>query len=332
LWKLRFRNVWQTRGMLETSVRLLRLLAVLQSRRDWSGADLADRLGVTTRTVRNDVERLRILGYRVHSSTGTTGGYRLAPGSALPPLLLDDDEAVAVAVGLAVAAAGTVTGIEEPSVRALAKLEQTLPARLRHRVDAMRAATVSAAGGGPTVDAEILTAVAAATRHHEQLRFDYLGHDGSASTRRVEPHRLVYTGRRWYLMAWDTERADWRTFRADRIRLRSPNGPRFAPREPPEDAATHVLRGVGLRAWPVRVRVRLHAPVQTIAGRMPSTAGVLTPIDDIACLLEAGGTSFANLAGMLSTLDVGFAVLDPPEFRDFLATLAERYRAAADIG
>ncbi|GII92468.1 helix-turn-helix transcriptional regulator [Sinosporangium siamense] len=315
--------------MLETSVRLLRLLSLLMSRRDWSGADLADRLGVTTRTVRNDIERLRILGYQVHSSTGTAGGYRLTAGSALPPLLLDDDEAVAVALGLAAAAAGTVAGIQEPSVRALAKLEMTLPGRLRHRVDALRSATVSAAGGGPVADAETLTGIAAAVRDHEQLRFDYRGHDGRTGSRKAEPHRLVYTGRRWYLMAFDVDRQDWRVFRADRIRLRTPNGPRFTPREPPEDAATHVLRGVGSRAWQHPVRVRLHAPAETIAARIPSTAGLLTALTDDTCMLETGGESFDNLAAFLGTLGVGFAVLDPPEFRTFLASLADRYREAS---
>ena len=221
--------------MLDTSVRLLRLLTLLQVRRDWSGADLAQRLGVTTRTVRNDVERLRILGYEVRSRTGIAGGYRLAAGSALPPLLLDDDEAVAVALGLRAAAAGSVTGIEETSLRALAKLERTLPARLRHRLDALRQATVSAAGGGPTVDAETLTAVAAACRDHEQLRFDYPGHDGSVSPRRVEPHRLVYTGRRWYLLAWDRDREDWRTFRADRIAAPTNTTASPQPRPPVEE-------------------------------------------------------------------------------------------------
>ncbi|RJL27074.1 helix-turn-helix transcriptional regulator [Bailinhaonella thermotolerans] len=316
--------------MLETSVRLLRLLSLLQTRRDWSGAELAGRLGVTTRTVRNDVERLRILGYQVDSSTGVTGGYRLVPGKEVPPLLLDDDEAVAVALGLAAAAGGTVSGIAETSVRALAKLERTLPSRLRRRVDALRSATISAAGGGPTVDAEILTTIAAAARDHEQLRFDYLGHDGDDSTRRAEPYRLVYTGRRWYLLAWDVDRRDWRTFRADRIRPRTPNGPRFTPREPPEDAATHVLRGVGSRAWSHRVRVRLHAPAETIAARIPSTAGVLTAVDENTSLLESGGSSYQNLAGFLGTLDVDFTVLDPPEFADFLRALTDRFQRAVE--
>ncbi len=320
--------------MLDTSVRLLRLLTLLQVRRDWSGADLAERLGVTTRTVRNDVERLRILGYEVRSRTGVAGGYRLAAGSALPPLLLDDDEAVAVALGLRAAAAGSVTGIEETSLRALAKLERTLPARLRHRLDALREATVSAAGGGPTVDAGTLTAVAAACRDHEQLRFGYTGHDGGESPRRVEPHRLVYTGRRWYLLAWDLDRDDWRTFRADRVRPRLPSGPRFTPREPPEDAARHVVRGTASRAWPYPARVRLHAPAEVIAqhDRVTPAAGLLTPVDRNSCILETGSGSLHDLVGYLTGLDVGFEVLDPPELRALLRELSERYAAAAGGG
>jgi predicted DNA-binding transcriptional regulator YafY len=212
--------------MLETSVRLLRLLSLLQVRRNWSGADAS---ASPRRTVRNDIERLHILGYEAHSSTGITGGYRVGAGSAMPPLLLDDDEAVAVGVGLRAAAAGTVTGIEETSLRALTKLEQTLPSRLRYRLDALRQATVSVADGGPTVDAETLTTIAGACRGQEQVRFDYRGRGGEAGVRRVEPHRLVYTGRRWYLLAWDRDREDWRTFRADRIRPRLHTGPRFTP-------------------------------------------------------------------------------------------------------
>ncbi|WP_300013918.1 YafY family protein [Pseudonocardia sp.] len=317
--------------MLETSVRLLRLLSLLQVRRHWSGAELADRLGVTTRTVRNDVERLRILGYEVASSTGVAGGYRLAAGTALPPLLLDDDEAVAVGLGLRAAASGSVTGIEETSLRALAKLEQTLPARLRHRVDALRRATVTATGHGPTADATTLTTVATACRDHQVLRFDYRDHDGGSTLRRVEPHRLVHTGRRWYLLAFDRDRADWRTFRADRITPRLPTGPRFAPREPPDDAATHVVRGTASRAWAFPARVRLHAPAEVIAehDRVTPAAGLLTPVDEHSCLLETGSGSLRDLVGYLTGLDVGFDVLDPPELRALLRELADRYAAAA---
>ncbi|WP_214102865.1 helix-turn-helix transcriptional regulator [Acrocarpospora catenulata] len=310
--------------MLETSVRLLRLLALLQSRPDWPGPELAGRLEVTTRTVRNDVERLRLLGYQVHSTPGAAGGYRLGAGRALPPLVLDDEEAVAVAVSLHAAASGTVTGIEETSLRALAKLQQLLPSRLRHRIDAVRAATVSVAGRGPTVDAGTLALIAAAVRDHEQLRFDYRDRDGTAGPRTAEPHRLVYTGRRWYLLAWDTARADWRTFRADRIQPRTPNGPRFTPRQPPEDAATHVLRGVGSTAWRHQARVRLHAPLDRLAEVLPPTAGLLHE-DGV---LETGGDSLANLAAFLGTLNVPFTVLDPPELRELLHSLAVRYACA----
>ncbi|MEU7754145.1 YafY family protein [Micromonospora sp. NPDC049101] len=318
--------------MVETSVRLLRLLTLLQVRREWSGAELADRLAVTTRTVRTDVERLRVLGYQIESHPGVAGGYRLGAGSALPPLLLDDDEAVAVAVGLRAAAGGSVTGIEETSLRALAKLEQSLPSRLRHRVDALRAATVSAAGGGPTVDAGTLTAISTAVHRAERLRFDYAGHDGTATVRDVEPYRLVYTGRRWYLLGWDTDRADWRTFRADRIQPRVPTGPRFAPREPPGgDAVAHVLRGVGSAAWPHPARVRLHASADQMAQRIPTTAGLLEAIDERTCLLHTGGESLTNLAAFISTLEVDFDVLDPPELHAVVRAVAARFGRAAQV-
>jgi predicted DNA-binding transcriptional regulator YafY len=316
--------------MLETSVRLLRLLSLLQSRPDWSGAELADRLGVTTRTVRNDMERLRILGYQVHSTTGTAGGYRLGAGAALPPLLLDEEEAVAVAVGLHAAAGGTVSGIEESSLRALTKLQQMLPSRLRHRIQAVRAATVAVAGRGPTVDAETLTVIAAAIRDSERLRFDYLAHDGTATIRIVEPHRLVFTGRRWYLLAWDDDRSDWRTFRADRIRPRSPNGARFTPRRPPGgDAVAHVLRGTGSMVWKHQARVRLHVPAEAVAARLTPAGGLLYDADEHSSILETGGVSLPDLVAFLTSLDVPFTVLDPPELRAFLRTLATRYTAAA---
>src|SRR4051794_4307595 len=213
--------------MLETSARLLRLLSLLQARRDWTGTELATRLGVTTRTIRNDVERLRGLGYPVDARRGVAGGYRLGTGGALPPLLLDDEEAVAVAVGLRTAASGTVAGIEETSVRTLAKLEQVLPSHLRRRVNALQSFTVQAPGAGPTVEPRALAAIASACRDHEGLRFAYRSHDGASTRRRVDPHRLVHLGRRWYLVAWDVDREEWRTFRVDRIGGRLAAGARF---------------------------------------------------------------------------------------------------------
>jgi len=314
--------------MLQTSARLLRLLSLLQARADWSGPELADRLGVTTRTVRTDVERLRTLGYPVHATPGVGGGYRLGAGAALPPLLLDDDEAVAVAVGLRTAANGSVTGIQETSVRALTKLEQVLPSRLRHRVNAVAAATVEVPASGPTVDAEVLTAIAGACRDHQRLRFDYRDHDGSASIRSVEPHRLVHDRGRWYLVAWDVDRRDWRTFRADRIEPRTPTGPRFAPRDPPDgDVATYLLRGVGSATWRHRARVTVHAPATAVAGRLPP-AVLVEAVDEHTCIVNVGSDTPQMLAVYLGMLDVDFEVGEPPELVRQLRALADRYRRA----
>jgi predicted DNA-binding transcriptional regulator YafY len=250
--------------VLDTSVRLLRLLALLPTRPTWSGPELAERLGVTTRTVRNDVERLRILGYEVRSAPGTAGGYRLGSGAALPPLLLDDEEAAVVAVSLRAAATGSITGVEDAARRALVKLDTVLPARLRARADAMRAAVASAPVGGPAVDARLLADVAAAVAARTGLRLDYRAHDGTSTRRAVEPYRLVHVGRRWYLLAFDLDRDDWRTFRVDRLSLRTPGGPHFVPRPVPGgDAVAHVVRGVGSIAWAHPARVRRGGPGRT---------------------------------------------------------------------
>jgi predicted DNA-binding transcriptional regulator YafY len=262
--------------MWETSARLLKLLSLLQARRDWSGADLAARLEVTERTVRRDIGRLRDLGYPVHASRGTDGGYRLGAGAAMPPLLLDDDEAVAVAVGLRTAARSPVTGIEETSVRALAKLENVLPSRLRRRVSAVADYTVPVPPDSPppAVDPAVLTTLASACRDHERLRLDYQTHDGSSGVRSVEPYRLVSFGQRWYLLAWDTDRSEWRTFRVDRIQPRLPSGPRFTPRDLPEggDVAAYVARGVSAAGFRFRARVT-RAPARGRAGRAPPARG-----------------------------------------------------------
>src|SRR5688572_12089081 len=203
--------------MPDASSRLLDLLSLLQARRDWRGAELAERLEVSGRTIRRDVGRLRDLGYPVESLTGPAGGYRLRAGTAMPPLLLDEEEAIAIAVGLRTAARASVTGIEETSIRALVKLEQVLPAHLRRRVAALGSATVAGAVSGPTVDPQHLTTIAAACRDSECVRFDYRSRDGAATRRELEPHSLVNLAQRWYLVGWDRSRADWRTFRVDRI-------------------------------------------------------------------------------------------------------------------
>jgi predicted DNA-binding transcriptional regulator YafY len=316
--------------MLETSARLFRLLSLLQMHRDWSGPDLAERLGVTTRTIRNDVDRLRNLGYPIHATPGVAGGYRLGAGAELPPLLLDDDEAVAVAVGLRTAAAGSVAGIEETSLRALAKLEQVLPSRLAQRVNALQTSTVPMPGSGPTVRADILAAIAGACRDHEQLRFDYRTHAGEASVRAVEPYRLVSWGRRWYLVAWDTDRGAWRTYRADRIEPRLPTGPRFRPREPPaDDIAAYVAKGVGSVPWRVQARVTVHESAEALSARMPPSLSV-EPVDEETCVVNVGSDTPFHLAAWLGWLGTDFEVTEPPELVDELRRLASRYRHATD--
>lgn len=323
--------------MLATSARLLRLLSLLQGRRHWTSTELAERLGVSDRTVRRDVDRLRNLGYPVDAEPGVTGGYRLGVGAALPPLLLDDDDAVAVALGLRTAANGTVSGLEETSVRALAKLEQVLPQRLRRRVGALHAATVPLLGGGPTVAPEVLTTVATACRDNERLRFGYrratptgdAGPDDEAGDeageRRVEPHRLVHTGRRWYLVAWDLDRDDWRTFRLDRVRAPEATGHRFEPRDPPgDDVAGYLSRGVSTRVYPHRARFRLHVPAEVALRRITPTSGVVEPLDERSCVLEVGSRSMEEMVVWVAVIGFDFDVIDPPELVEVVRTLGGR--------
>ncbi|MFF3668556.1 helix-turn-helix transcriptional regulator [Microtetraspora malaysiensis] len=315
--------------MLETSARLLRLLSLLQTPKDWPGAELADRLGVSHRTIRRDIDRLRELGYVVHATAGTPG-YRLGAGTGLPPLLLDDDEAVAVAIGLGTAAVSGVTGIQETSVRALAKLEQVLPSRLRHRVGDLRSVTVPLAGPAAAVDPAVLTAIAAAVRHRESLRFDYRSHNGTEDRRTAEPYRLVNSGRRWYLVAWDTGRGDWRTFRVDRLRLHTPNGPRFTPREPPSaDLVRYVSERISVDPYRYRGRFTVHAPADVIAARMPPTMAVVEPADDGTCVLNAGSNSLDELAMWIAQLGVPFQVHEPPELVEHIHALGTRLVDAA---
>jgi predicted DNA-binding transcriptional regulator YafY len=311
--------------MLTTSARLLRLLSLFQVRRYWSGAELSDRLEITGRTLRRDVDRLRSLGYPVHSSSGTAGGYQLGAGATLPPLLLDDDEAVAVAVGLRTAASGSVAGIEESSLRALSKLEQVLPSRLARRVAALHSFIVPLASTSGSVNAHTLSAIAAACRDYHRLRFSYRGRAGAPSERAVEPHRLVHTGRRWYLVAWDVGRRDWRTFRVDRIEGKLVETSLFTPRKPPEgDFAAYVSRTISYTQYPFRAKATLHAPVETIAPRVPPTAGMLEAIDPQTCMLHTGAHSLDILSIHLALLGVDFKIHEPPELIEHLQQLAQR--------
>ena len=315
--------------MLETSARLLRLLSLFQSQRYWSGTELAERLEVTARTLRRDVDKLRSLGYPVNSTSGTAGGYQLGAGARLPPLLLDDEEAIAVAVGLRTAASGTVTGIAEASVRALTKVQQVLPARLRRRIAALHSFIEPLAYTGPVVDSEVLALIAGACRDCEKLRFRYRARDGAASEREVEPHRLVHTGRRWYLAAWDEDRSNWRTFRVDRIEQRPVPGQRFTPRAAPDgDFAAYVSRSVSTAGYEYQAEVLFHTSIEKLAEKMPAAAGKLEPIDEQKCVLRTGATSLDMLAMYLTWTGFEFEVREPRELIERMRVLAERFRRA----
>lgn len=338
--------------MLETSARLLALLGLLQSRPSWTGPALAARLDVTDRTVRNDVERLRALGYPVEADRGSTGGYRLGAGATLPPLLLDDDEAVAVAVGLR--AARGIVGIEETSARALAKLEQVLPNRLRRQVSALRDATAlgpentGANVADPEIEAALLAQLAASIRDHEQVRFWYrprspirMGDDpaqsGAAAGEQaepevavqVEPYRVVSWQRRWFLVARDPGSDWWTPYRVDWMRLRTPGGPRFRPVALPDgDYRTFVLREVASAGWAYHVRVDVHASAAEVLARINPTVGVVEAVDGEHSVLVTGGDSWEIVAVYLGMLGLDFHVEGPAELVEHLVTLRDRYARA----
>jgi predicted DNA-binding transcriptional regulator YafY len=313
--------------MSETSSRLLELLSLLQGRRDWPGAELTERLEVSGRTIRRDIERLRALGYPVESLSGPAGGYRLRAGTAMPPLLLDDDEAIAIAVGLRTAARASVTGIEETSVRALVKLEQVLPAHLRRRVSALGSATIAPAAAGPTVDPQDLTVIATACRDSESLRFAYRNREGVDTRREVEPHSLVNLGRRWYLVAWDRRREDWRSFRVDRLSRPASVGVGFKARTlPAKDAAAYVAQSISGAPTRYEARVTVHASLEEITSRIPSHWGTFEPIDERTCEYRTGDDDLRWLAMRIAMLGVDFEVHEPPELVEHLETIAGRLK------
>ena len=315
--------------MTDTPARLLTLLSLLQTPREWPGSELAERLEVSPRTIRRDIDRLRELGYPVQASMGAEGGYRLAAGKAMPPLLLDDEEAVAIAVGLRAAAGHAVDGIEEASVRALAKLSQVLPSRLRRRVEALSVATEALLGGqGPRVDPDDLAAISAAIAGGERLRFRYGEPDMG---RHVEPHRLVATQQKWYLVAWDLDRADWRIFRVDRLREPRPTGARFTPRElPAQDAAAYVSSKLFGRSPGYEAVITLEAPVEVVRRRMGGAKADLVALDEHRCRLRARSDSVRWIAFRVLTLDCDFTVEQPAELAEYMRTLSARTAQAAD--
>jgi predicted DNA-binding transcriptional regulator YafY len=315
--------------MLTTSARVLRLLSQLQVPGMHTGTALARQLGVSSRTVRADIATLRDLGYQVTAVPGAAGGYRLGSGNRLPPLLLDDDEAVAVVVGLTVSASHSITDTTDASMRALGKIIAMLPPRLRPRLAALSAVASSAPAGATTVGTDTLQGIAAATQAREHLRFAYANATGAQTHREVEPHRLVLSAGRWYFVGWDPTKADWRTFRVDRMRLKTPNGRRFTERAGPEGGfEEHLVRSIQTAPWQQRYRVRLHAPAEAIRRRAPLAVEV-RPDGEEACIVAIGSESAASVARYLSWWEVPFEVLDSPELHREVAHLAKRYASAA---
>ncbi|GAB3717283.1 YafY family protein [Nocardiopsis oceani] len=315
---------------METSARLLRLLSLLQTPRDWNGGELSERLGVSRRTVRTDIERLRRLGYPVHATRGAQGGYRLGSGAVMPPLILDDEEAVAVALGLRTASEGALAGVGETALRVLAKLEQVLPSRSRRRVNALRTHTVPVPSDapGPSVSADTLVLIAGACRDRRLLRFEYSAHGGEPSRRQVEPYQLVNWGRRWYLFAWDRARDDWRTFRVDRMAPSRTPGAVFTPRQVPEDVTARVSRGASSAAWRYRASVTVHASAEEVERRITPAVGTVRPLDTCTCVLDTGADSPRTIAVYLGMLGLDFTLDGPAEVVEHLRELSERYRRA----
>ncbi|TDC69906.1 YafY family transcriptional regulator [Actinomadura sp. GC306] len=311
-----------------TTERVLRLLGLLQRRSSWTAAELAAELGVTDRSVRRDVERLRALGYPVHAAAGVGGGYRLGAGTRLPPLLLDDDEAIATAVSLRMASGGTVAGAGEAALRALSKLDQVMPPRLRAEVRAVHGATETLVDPGIEIDAEVLVTLARACRDAVRVRFRYAARGGEERERTVEPVRMVATARRWYLMAWDADRGDWRTFRLDRMRDVTATTWHFRPREHPDPVA-YVQRSVTAAPYRHLARVRVHAPPDRVREMVPPQVGRVEDDRDGWCVLIVGGDDLDWLAMRIAMLGPAAEVLEPPELRDAAARLGRRLAAMA---
>jgi predicted DNA-binding transcriptional regulator YafY len=316
--------------MSETTSRVLQLLGLLQARRVWTGDELADRLGVTTRSVRRDVERLRDLGYPVRASKGHGGGYQLGAGAALPPLLLDPDEAVAMAVCLRVAAGGSVAGVGESALRALSKLDQVMPARLRSQVSAIHDATVTLTWGqsDSPVEPDVLMTLARACRDHEHTSAAYVDREGNPTQRRLEPYQLVTTGRRWYLLCYDRDRHDWRSLRLDRMADVRALGSTFAPREAP-DAAAYVRRAITSSPYRYVAKVRYHVPQEVVAQTFSSAAVEIEPDGPDACIVTTGADDPERLVPYLAMPGCEFEVLGPPEVVAAVREVSERLLRAA---
>ena len=318
--------------MSETTSRVLQLLGLLQSRRVWGGEELAERLGVTGRSVRRDVERLRDLGYPVHASKGHGGGYQLGAGAALPPLLLDPEEAVAMAVCLRVAAGGSVAGVGESALRALSKLDQVMPSRLRSQVAAIHDATTTLTPGqtDELVDPDVLMTLARACRDHEHVAAGYVDRGGTTTDRRLEPYQLVTTGRRWYLLCFDRDRDDWRSLRLDRMSDVTARGTTFRPREAP-DAAQYVRRAITASPYRYVARVRYFASKESVAQCFSDASAEIEADGPDACIMTAGADDPERMVPWLAMPGVDFEVLEPPEVVAAVRAVAERLSRAISL-
>lgn len=314
-------------GSVNTSARMLRLLSLLQTHRYWPGGELADRLEVSPRTLRRDIDRLRELGYPVDASRGVAGGYQLQSGATMPPLLLEDEEAVAIAVGLRTSAAGAVEGMEETALAALTKVISLMPPRLRRRMDALQSQTVPAPSYGPSIDAGSLTTLAQGCRDDEVLQFGYTARGGEETRRQVEPHRLVSIGRRWYLVAFDRTRHDWRSFRVDRISHPELSGARFRQRELPADDALAFVRE-GMRSVPRKyhVRVRVRAPLTDVERAVGRWADLSVEGEDVVMTMQVD--DFYWPLSVLANLEADFRVDEPADLREAVAGVARRFGRA----
>jgi predicted DNA-binding transcriptional regulator YafY len=312
--------------MLQNSTRLLRLLGMLRSSPSWHGAVLAERLGVTERTVRRDVDHLRGLGYRIGATPGPDGGYSLEAGTTLPPLLFEEDEALAVSLALRTLAASGVEDVEESALSALVKLEHLMPPGHNRKARAFFASIQKLAQTGPKVDQAVLATLAGGCADHEQLQFNYRDGKAQVSQRTVEPQGLVNAESRWYLVAWDVSRADWRTFRVDRVVPPISSGARFEPRSGPDkgDLAAYVSRSVSTAAYPVRAKVILHAPMQALAQSICPLVGQLAPLDSQRCIVHTGAHDLHTIASWLCTLEVEYDIQEPPELLEFLRSMNAR--------
>ena len=312
-----------------TTERVLRLLSLLQRRPSWTAAELAAELGVTDRSVRRDVERLRALGYPVRAAAGVGGGYQLGAGTRMPPLLLDDEEAMATALSLRLAAGGTVAGVEEAALRALSKLDQMMPPRLRAEVRALHSATGALVGPAAQIGADVLITLARACREAVRVRFRYVDRDGGETNRSVEPVQMITTGQRWYLMAYDVDREDWRTFRLDRMGEVETTTWRFRPREHP-DAAQYVQESVTAAPYRYVARVRLRASAQDVSALVPPQVGRVDEDQDGWCLLTAGADDLTWLAMHVARLGFEAEIVEPAALREAAGRLGQGLTALAD--